>query len=266
MTEDSAVQRQEELAIDPEFKEMIDAGVFYGRKKSKTHPRMKPYILGNRNGIEIINLLKTKEFLGAALEFLKEKAAGGAKFLFVATQPPALAVKETAKELEIPAVTSRWLGGMLTNFQVIYSRLEYFRRLKSNWEKGEFEKYTKKERLNIEREMRRLEELFAGLENLVSLPEVVIIIDTNLHRTACKEARRVGIPVVAFINTDGDPTEVDYPVAGNTRSRASIEWFIGKVKGAILEGRKVAAVAGSPEEKNIAKETVLETNVGDGGG
>jgi small subunit ribosomal protein S2 len=244
MTEELTIQKQEELVSDPEFRAMIDAGVFYGRKKSKTHPRMKPYVLGNRNGIEIINLLKTKEFLEKALNFLKEKATGGANMLFVATQPQAESVAKTAAELGIPAVSVRWLGGTLTNFRVIQSRIEYFRKLKSDQEKGELEKYTKKERLKIGRELNRLKELFSGMENMNALPEVLVMIDTNVHRTAVREARRMKIPVVALISTDADPAEVDYPVFGNTRAKASIDWFISKIKEALTEAKsRMAAQA-----------------------
>lgn len=225
------------MSANPEFKEMINAGVFYGRKKSKTHPKMKPYILGNRNGIEIVNLLKTKELLEKALNFLKEKAAAGAPMLFVATQPPAEDAVKLAAELGMPVVAVRWLGGALTNFKVIKSRIEYFRKLKSDWGKGALDKYTKKERLGIERELRRLQELFSGLENMAALPEVVIMIDANLHRTALREARRMNIPVVALTNTDGDPTDIDWPVVGNTRAKASINWFMSKIKEVLTEAK-----------------------------
>lgn len=240
MAEELILQKQEELLADPAFKEMIEAGVFYGRKKSKTHPRMKQFILGNRNGIEIINLLKTKEMLEAALNSLKEKAASGAPILFIATQPPAENAVKVALEMGIPAVGVRWLGGTLTNFKVIQSRIEYFKKLKSDWESGSFEKYTKKERLRIERELRRLEELFSSLENMTVLPEILIMIDANLHRTAVREARRMKIPVVAFTNTDSDPAEIDWPVLGNTRAKTSIDWFMSKIKEVLAEAKNKA--------------------------
>ncbi len=218
---------------------MIDAGVFYGRKKSKTHPKMKQFILGNRNGIEIVNLLKTKELLEKALQFLKDKAASGAAMLFVATQPPAGEAVKAAAELGIPVVNARWLGGTLTNFKIIQSRIEYFRKLKSDWGKGAFEKYTKKERLGIERELKRLEELFSGVENMTALPEVVIMIDANLHHTALREAKHMNIPVVALVNTDSDPTAVDWPVVGNARAKTSIDWFVGKVKECLTSSKNL---------------------------
>lgn len=252
MAEEISVQKQEELAADPEFKEMIDAGVFYGRKKSKTHPRMKQFVLGNRNGIEIINLLKTKELLGKALDFLRVKAADGAAMLFVATQPPAEGAVKTAAELGLPVVGARWLGGTLTNFKVIQSRIEYFRRLKSDWEKGAFEKYTKKERLGIERELNRLREFFSGLENMNVLPEILIMIDAGIHRTALKEARRLDIPVVAFTNTDSDPAEISWPVVGNTRAKASIDWFMGKVKNVLAEAKAARAAQAEAPVKDAA--------------
>jgi small subunit ribosomal protein S2 len=255
MAEELTIQKQEELSANPEFKEMIDAGVFYGRKKSKTHPKMKQFILGNRNGIEIVNLLKTKELLEKALQFLKDKAKSGAAILFVATQPPAGEAAKAAAELGIPVVSVRWLGGTLTNFKIIQGRLEYFRKLKSDWEKGAFEKYTKKERLGIERELKRLTELFSGLENMTALPEVVVMIDANLHHTALREARRMNIPVLALANTDSDPAEIDYPVVGNTRAKTSINWFMSKIKDALAEAKAArAAQAAAPAEQENVKE------------
>lgn len=254
MVEELTIQKQEELSANPEFKEMIDAGVFYGRKKSKTHPRMKQFILGNRSGIEIINLLKTKELLEKALNFLKEKAASGAPMLFVATQPPAEDAAKAAAELGIPTVGVRWLGGTLTNFKVIQSRIEYFRKLKSDWEKGALEKYTKKERLGIERELKRLQELFSGLESMTALPEVMVMIDANLHHTALKEAKHMNIPVVAFVNTDSDPLGIDYPVVGNARAKTSIDWFMSKVKDVLAEAkaaRAAQAAAAGAEKENV---------------
>lgn len=218
---------------------MIDAGVLYGRKKSKTHPKMKQFILGNRNGIEMINLLKTKELLENALQFLRDKAADGATMLFAATQPQAGEAVKTVAGLGIPVASIRWLGGTLTNFKIIQSRIEYFRKLKSDWENGAFEKYTKKERLGIERELRRLEELFSGLENMTALPDVLIVIDANLHHTALREARRMNIPVVALANTDSDPSAIDYPVVGNTRAKTSIDWFVGKVKECLISSKNL---------------------------
>ncbi len=244
MSEDQTVaaKPQEELYTDPIFKEMVEAGLFFGRKRSRTNPRMKPYILTNRNEIEIVNLTKTQESLDKAMAFLSGKIQTGANVLFVATQPPAEGTKALANEFGFPFADLRWLGGTLTNFKVISARIEHYKKLKADWAKNAFEKHTKKERLEIEREIEDLTESIGGLEPMVRLPDVLVVIDAVLHMTAVREARRLKIPVVAFVNTDTDPDFIDYPVVGNTKARLSINWFLEKVREAILGG-KTAAVA-----------------------
>lgn len=225
---------------NPEIKEMIEAGVFFGRKKSHTHPKMKPYILHNRNGIEIINLHKTLEVWKDAEKFLESVVARGGAAMLVVTQPAfedlASAV---AKEMEIAHVVKRWLGGALTNFRVISKRTDYFKRLKTELATGGFDKYTKKEKLEIEKEKNRMTDLFGGLESLTKIPDVLIIIDATMHSTAVREAKHSRIPVIAFVNVDSDPDELAYPVVGNNKGRASVNWFLDKVKAAVLRGREI---------------------------
>lgn len=254
MSDDQTVAAQkpiEEVYLDPTYKEMADVGVFYGRKSSKTNPKMKPYILGNRNEIEIINLAKTKEILEKAVVFLAEKVKAGGQALLVGTQPAAQGVADLAKELNLPLVANRWIGGTLTNFKVISTRIEYFKKLKADMAAGHLEKYTKKERLEFERDIKRYEETMGGLENMPSLPATVIIIDTNVHMTAVREAKLLKIPVIGFMNTDSDPDMVTYPVVGNTKARQSINWFLGKVKEAVAEAMsaRTRAQAEAAEKK-----------------
>lgn len=224
------------------FKELTDAGVFLGRKKTKTHPRMRPYILTTRNEIEIISLQKTTEGIEKASAFIKEKIRNGGTIVVVGTQPQAAeAITAFAKELDIPYVNVRWLGGLITNFKVLSKRIEYYKKLKSELGSGALvDKYTKKERLGFERELRRLEELFGGLGNYAAIPDILLVIDPNPHMTAVKEAKLMGIPVVSYMNTDLDPEIVDYPIVGNTKARMSIAWFLGKMKEAIKEGKAAA--------------------------
>ncbi len=236
MAED-LTQKQEELYADENYREMIDAGVFYGRKKSRTNPKMKPLVLGNRNGIEIINLPKTKEQLDKALLAIKAKMQTGGYILVVATQPAATeTAKLLAEEFGLPYVTQRWLGGTLTNAKIILGRLDYYRKLKEGFAKGEMEKYTKKERLGFEKELEKLTETMGGLEKYDGHPAMLLIIDSNLHLTAVKEANKMGVPVVAFANTDSDPDLLDYPIVGNNKAKSSVEWFLGKIKTAVREG------------------------------
>jgi small subunit ribosomal protein S2 len=253
-TEEKTINKQTDFYPDERFKEMVEAGVFYGRKKSKTHPRMRQYILSTRNNIEIINLNKTVEYLETALAFLKEKIRNGGLALFIGTEPAAAGVKDIAAEFNFPVVATRWLGGTLTNFQIISKRIEYLKKLRNDLAAGAFEKYTKKERLMIEQELKRLIELLGGLENLTALPDVLIIIDPVLHTTAVREARRLHIPIIAMVNTDGNPELVDYPVPANTKARLSINWFLGKVRDTIKEAKALGPIqiqnAESPAVEN----------------
>jgi small subunit ribosomal protein S2 len=228
-------------------REMIDAGVFYGRKKSKTNPKMRQFVLANRGGVEIINLQKTGDALDGALGFIKEKMRGNCLALFVGTEPAAeVAIVRLAKKFNFPYVTFRWVGGAITNFKIIAKRIEYLKKLRSDFASRVLEKYTKKERLELEREMKRLEELMGGLENLSREPDLLVMVDPIMHHTALREARRKKIPVVAFANVDADPDDVDYLVPGNDKAKKSIEWFFEKVEKAMDEGVAMRAAMPPP--------------------
>jgi small subunit ribosomal protein S2 len=235
--------KTDELYADESLRELIDAGVFYGRKKAKTHPRMKPFILTNRNGIEIVNIEKTKSVLEEAMTFLAGRVATGGNVLFIGTQPPAEGVMDVAKEFNFPYVDRRWLGGTLTNLKVILTRIEYYKKLKHDSEKGLLDKYTKKERLMLEKELIKMKETMEGLETLSGLPSVVVVVDSNLHLTAVREARCMKIPVIAFVNTDSDPDLVDYAVVGNNKARTSINWFLGKIRETVRASKQAAPKA-----------------------
>lgn len=242
-----APKPEESGVLDPILKEMLDAGVFYGRTRTKTHPKLKPYITANRNGIEIINLEKALPMLAAAEEFLANRIEKGTFLMMVGTQPTAQElVLEISKEFGVPAVTNRWLGGTLTNFKIISKRIEYFKKLKADLAAGVFKGYTKKEQLEMEREAERLEELLGSMEVMTSRPDLLLVVDPIVHKTAVQEARRLRIPIIAFMNTDEDPDRIDYPVLGNTKSRESITWFMSKMANAIREGKKKAALGTQP--------------------
>lgn len=225
-------------------REMIDAGVFYGRKKSKMNPKMRQFVLTNRGGIEIINLQRTMELLEKAMGFVKEKVRQNALVLLLGIAPAAEAsVLRLAKKFNYPYATYRWVGGAITNFKIITKRIEHLKKLRSDLASGAFDKYTKKERLELEREMKRLTELMGGLENLTHEPDLVIMVDPNLHHTALREARRKNIPVVALANVDADPDDLDYLVPGNDKAKKSIDWFFEKMERAIEEGIAMRAAA-----------------------
>lgn len=238
MTEDTTLQKIENVPLDPAIEDMVSAGVFYGRKKSKTNPKMRKFIFGNRGGMEIIDLHRTEEALGVACDFITEKARGGAVVLFVGTQATAqAAVIEVAQSLNAPQVTNRWLGGTLTNFGTISERIRRFKQLNDDFKSGALDKYTKKERVEFDKEMKRLETLIGGIASLDRVPDVLVVIDPMMHEDAIREATRLKIPVVALANTDANPDAVPFLVPGSTTSTISIRWFLSKIADAVRAGR-----------------------------
>ena len=253
MSNDMTTEKQESVYPAEGSREMIDAGVFYGRKKSKTNPKMREFVLSNRGGIEIINLQKTGEHLEKAMGFIKEKVRNGGMPLLVGTSPAADAgIERLAKEFSLPYVMLRWVGGTLTNFKIISRRVEHLRKLRADLASGALEKYTKKERLEMEREVKRLEELMGGLEAMPREPDFLVVVDPNLHVTAVREANIRNIPVVAYANVDADPDVIDYLVPGNDKARMSVSWFLGNVEKAIREGIAERASAKAQEVKEEA--------------
>lgn len=214
------------------LEEMIKAALMYGHKKTRTNPKFKPFIFTNRNNIEIIDLNLTLDKLEQAVEFLKNKIKEKATILVVATQPAAReAIEKLTKEFNFSYINSRWIGGLLTNFNVLSKRIEYFKKVQADFEKGEFEKYTKKERQKINKNISKMKKLFSGLENLTKRPDVVFIIDPSIkgHRTAVREANRIGIPIVAILDSDDDPNLVAYPIPANDHAKISIDWLVNKI-------------------------------------
>ncbi|MBI2450733.1 MAG: 30S ribosomal protein S2 [Parcubacteria group bacterium] len=211
--------------------EMAKVGAYLGKKKSKSHPKMKPYVLTARNDTLMINLEKTYKSLINALDFLREIKKKGGVVLFVGTKVAAKKlVKEAALKINMPYVWQRWLGGTLTNFEIIQKRLNYFDDLEKKSKAGELEKYTKWEQLQFEEELKKLEEKFGGLKNIKKLPDALFIIDSKEEETALREAKRMKIPVVALINTDTDPTLIDWPIPINNNAGSAINYVLEKVK------------------------------------
>lgn len=209
--------------------EMMRAGLHYGHRKSKTNPKFRSYIHMTRSGIDIIDLAQTVPALDAAAAFLGDLIRRGGLVLVVATQPAARdAAIQFAKTFGFSYVNDRWVGGLLTNARMISSRIEHFKRTKQSLEQGKFEKYTKKERVMIQREVDRMATLFTGLENLVKAPDALFVIDTTPkgHGTAFREAQRIKAPVVAILDNDDNPERVQYPIPANDHARISIEWLL----------------------------------------
>jgi small subunit ribosomal protein S2 len=234
----------------PLLEEMMKAGLFIGRKNSKTHPRMKKFIFGTRSHSSVIDLEETATLLESAMEFAKNKVAAKGTVLLVGTTPAAKkSVEETAKRLQAPYVTERWLGGTLTNFKTLSKRVAYFKKLKSDRQAGRLDKYTKKERLDFDRKIAKMTVMFSGLEEMQGLPDVLLVIDVNSNMTAVREAKKLHIPVVGLLNTDTDPELVTHPIPANDRSKASIDWVLGQFEKAVEEG-KAAQVKAAGEKLN----------------
>lgn len=216
---------------DKEIERILKAGLHFGHKRSKGHPKMGPFIYGMRNHILIIDPLKTKVALNQALEYLKQKKKEGALVLFIGTKISAKKlIKSLAEELKMPYVIERWLGGTLTNFEIVNKRIQYLREMEEKIKKGEFDKYTKKEKMRIDQEIERIKRKIGGLLFLKKLPDLLFVVDVHKEKLAVKEAKAKGIPVVGICDTDGDPTSVDYPIPANDDGLSSLKYILGKVK------------------------------------
>lgn len=223
--------------IDPEIEEMMKKGVHLGHAKSKNHPAMRPYIFGVRNTVSVLDLTMTKEKLAAALEFIKGVAAKGGMIMIVGTRPAARKIiLEVAEKTKMPYFVERWIGGTLTNFKVISQRVEYMERLEKEKAAGDFEKYTKKERMKKEEEIVRLKKNFDGLRTLKRLPDVVFVVDITHDDTAVREARRMKVKVVALCDTNSNADLVNYVIPANDDALPAVRYMVGRVGEAIEEG------------------------------
>lgn len=206
----------------------MSAGVHYGYSRTRRHPTNTPFLYGNKNGVDIIDVEKTIPQLEAAANFLSGLSAAGKTVLFVGTKPEARKhIEAVATSLHQPFVTERWIGGILTNFPEIKKRIQKLIDLKEKRASGELAKYTKKEQLLLDREMDRLSKYFSGVVGLTKMPEAVVVIDSKKEHIAAKEARKIGIPVVALGNTDCSIRGINYPIVGNDGSSSSIEAILG---------------------------------------
>lgn len=219
--------------------EMAAAGVHLGHRTSKLHPKMENFIAGIRNTVHVIDLEKTVKCLEKALGFIATLSKEKKVLLFVGTKIPLKdLVKETAKDCHMPYVTERWLGGTFSNFKVITQRAQYFKNLQKEKKEGKLNKYTKKERLKIEKELVDLKTKFEGIQNMEQLPEAVFLCDIIKDNLALKEAKMKGIKTIALVDTNVDPTPVDYPIPANDDAISSVKYILEKVKETILKSKK----------------------------
>ncbi len=218
--------------------DMFAAGAHFGYSRSRRHPSVKPFIFGAKNGMEILDLEKTSIELEKAKEFIKSIAKTGKQILFVGTKNEAKkAVENGAVSIDMPYVTERWVGGVLTNFPEIKKRISRLEDLRNKREKGELIMYTKKERLLIDKDIERLERNFSGLVSMKDLPVAMFVIDPKKESIAVKEAQYLGIPVVALAGSDCNLKEIDHAMPGNDSSVTSITFFVGQVTQAFKDGR-----------------------------
>lgn len=220
-----------------EIEKMFKAGAHFGFSKSRRHPSAKPLIFGSKNKVEIFDLEKTSEYLAKAKDFVKSIAEKNGMVLFVGSKNEAQeAVKKAAHALNMPYVAGRWIGGTFTNFPQIRKRVDRMEMLTTQREKGELGKYTKKERLLIDREIDTLNRFFAGIASMKEMPKAVIVVDAKHETIAVTESHKVKIPVVAICGSDNNLSEVEYPIPGNDASRLSVGFFLDEIIAAYKTG------------------------------
>jgi small subunit ribosomal protein S2 len=219
------------------MKELLEAGVHFGHQTKRWNPKMKEYIFGERNGIYIIDLQKTLKLFKDASKFVTELCAGGKTILFVGTKRQAQdAVAEEATRAGMPYINQRWLGGLLTNWVTVQKSVKRLQELDEMAVDGRYELLTKKEVIRMERERKHLQANLAGIKTMKRLPDALFIVDSNNEAIAVKEARKLGIPVVAVVDTNCDPTVVDYVIPGNDDALRAIRLFTSKIADSAAEG------------------------------
>ncbi|MEW5899616.1 MAG: 30S ribosomal protein S2 [Bacillota bacterium] len=221
------------------MKQLLEAGVHFGHQTRRWNPKMAPYIFTDRNGIYIIDLQKTVKKIEEAYNFVKELSAGGGTILFVGTKKQAQeAVREEATRAGMFYVNQRWLGGMLTNFQTIRHRIERLLELEKMEADGSLSALPKKEIAELTREKEKLEKSVGGIKGMKKLPDALFVIDPRKERIAVAEARKLGIPIVAVVDTNCDPEEIDYVIPGNDDAIRAVRLLTSKMADAVLEGRQ----------------------------
>ncbi len=228
--------KNNEFNID--IDEMMEKAVHFGHRISKLCPKMADNVLGVRSTIHIIDLEKTADYLEKALRFISEIVKNNGVVLFVGTKIPLKnLLKETAKECDFPYVSERWLGGTFTNFKVIEKRVKLYKELLEEKKKDGFGKYTKKERIKMEKELEKMGVKFEGIKNMEKIPEAVFICDMVCDDICLKEAAAIGVKVVGIADTNADPSLIDYPIPANDDAITSVKYILEKVKETILKAR-----------------------------
>ncbi len=220
------------------MKQLLEAGVHFGHQTRRWNPKMKHFIFTERNGIHIIDLQQTVTRLDAAITFIRDVVATGSDVLIIGTKKQARETVELeATRAGLPFVNNRWLGGTLTNFRTIQSRIKHLQTLESSMERGDYSRLTKKEQLDISNEIERMNRYFGGIKQMDRLPSAVFIIDTVKEAIAVAECKRLSIPIVSLVDTNCDPDPIAYPIPSNDDAIRAIKLILGKVADAAIEGR-----------------------------
>ena len=236
------------------MKQLLEAGVHFGHQTRRWDPKMAEYIFQARNGIHIIDLQKTSKKLDEAYKFIKEQSEEGKTVLFVGTKKQAQeCIKEAAEKCNMYYVDQRWLGGMLTNFKTIESRIQRLRDLEKMQEDGTFEVLPKKEVIGLKGEMEKLEKNLGGIKDMKEMPGVMFVVDPKKERIAILEARKLGIPVVGLVDTNCNPEDVDYPIPGNDDAIRAVKLIADVMANAVIEGRQGEDAEISSEDMNVSE-------------
>jgi len=237
-----AVEKTAKLSLDVsavDVSELLEAGCHFGHRASKTNPKIKPYLYTARDGVQIFDLFKTAEKMEAAGKFLAEIVSKGEKVLLLGTKRQSREfIRVAAKGTGMPYVVDRWLGGTITNWDEIKKQINAFIKLKEDSEKGAYEKRTKAEQAEIKRSLYKSEQKFGGLAELKKLPKALFIVDISREQTAVKEAKSKGIPVVAIVDSNSNPTLVNYPIPANDDAKKSLQLIIGWIADVIAKNKK----------------------------
>ena len=232
------------------MKQLLEAGVHFGHQTRRWNPKMAPYIFTERNGIYIIDLQKTVRMIEDAYSFVREVSANGDTILFVGTKKQAgESIKEEAERAGVHFVNARWLGGMLTNFKTIRRRIDRLNQLRQMEEDGTFDRLPKKEVIKLKLEIEKLEKFLGGIKDMKKLPGALFIVDPRKERIAVSEAKKLGIPIVAIVDTNCDPDEIDYVIPGNDDAIRAVKLIASTIANAYIEGKQGAD---APAEAEVA--------------
>lgn len=230
------------------MKALLEAGVHFGHRTRRWNPKMKPYIFTERNGIHIIDLQQTLHRLEEAYALVRDTVKDGGTVLFAGTKKQAQeTIRQEADRAGMPFVNQRWLGGTLTNYRTIRQRIDYMSGINQRKARGELDRLPKKEVLDIEREMIKLDRRIGGLTTMMRPPNILFVSDTHHEELAIKEARTLGIPIIAMVDTNSDPDPIDYPIPSNDDAIRAIKLIAGKIADAVIEGRRLREVIAAEE-------------------